>query len=252
MKDVTRKTTLTALAIVAAATLISLPAASQPVRPDSPPRPDRMPLQRPAPDGFRETRFAAEGTVRQYLMNRHGEVDGLLLSDGTQINFPPHMADELVGVVKPDDRVDIQGDRERDSVVKADIITNSRTGQSVAEHAPSWRDRQMPPHLKRLSMNDMQASGAIHTLLYAPQGEVRGFILADGTQIHVRPDVGDGLARTLRVGDTVQAEGYGIENQYGRSLEATAIGLGGGRLVPLDRSMRQLSGPDEPLPPRRK
>ena len=96
----------------------------------------------------------------------------------------------------------------------------------------------MPPHLKRLSMNDMQASGAIHTLLYAPQGEVRGFILADGTQIHVRPDVGDGLARTLRVGDTVQAEGYGIENQYGRSLKATAIGLGGGRLVPLDRSMR--------------
>jgi len=42
MKDVTHKTTLTALTIVAAATLSSLPAASQPVRPD-PPQPDRMP-----------------------------------------------------------------------------------------------------------------------------------------------------------------------------------------------------------------
>jgi hypothetical protein len=209
MKDMTRKTTLTALAIVTAATLSSLPAASQPVRPDSSPRPDRIPLQRPAPD-------------------------------------------ELVSAVRPDDRVNIQGDRERDSVVKADVITNSRTGQSVVEHAPSWRDRQMPPHVKRLSMNDMQANGAIHALLYAPRGEVRGFILADGTQIHVRPDVGDSLARTLRVGDTVQAEGYGIENRYGQSLEATAIGLGGGRLVPLDRSMHQLSGPDEPPPPPRR
>jgi hypothetical protein len=252
MKHVTHKTTIAALAIVAAATSIALPAASQPVRPDLPPLPDRTPLQRPASDEFRQANSAAEGTVRQYLMNPHGEVDGLLLNDGTQINFPPHMADELVGTVKPNDRVSIQGDRERDSVVKADVITNSRTGQSVADHAPSWRDRRTPPHLKRLSMNAMQASGAIVALLYAPRGEVRGLILADGTQIHVRPDVGDSVSRTLSVGETVQAEGYGTDNHYGRSLEATAIGLGGGRLVPLDRSARQLRGQDEPPPPRRR
>jgi hypothetical protein len=153
MKDMTHKTTLTALAIVAAATLTSLPAASQPVRRDFPPRLDRMPLQRPAPDGVRETSFAAEGTVRQYLMNPRGEVDGLLLNDSTQINFPPHMADELIGAVKPGQQVNIQGDRERDSVVKAEVITNRRTGQSVVEHAPSWKDRRMPPHLEHLSMH---------------------------------------------------------------------------------------------------
>jgi hypothetical protein len=44
-------------------------------------------------------------------MNPHGEVDGLLLNDGTQINFPPHMTDELVGAVKPGQQVGIQGDR---------------------------------------------------------------------------------------------------------------------------------------------
>ena len=111
MKHVTHKTTIAALAIVAAATSIALPAASQPVRPDLPPLPDRTPLQRPASDEFRQANSAAEGTVRQYLMNPHGEVDGLLLNDGTQINFPPHMADELVGAVKPGQQVGIQGDR---------------------------------------------------------------------------------------------------------------------------------------------
>jgi hypothetical protein len=252
MKQVIQQNAFSALVLVAATAFASLPAAAQPSRPDLPPLPDRVPRERPAPDDFRQTNSAAEGTVRQYLMNPHGEVDGLLLNDGTQINFPPHMANELVGVVKPNDRVSIQGDRERDSVVKADVITNSRTGQSVAEHAPSWKDRPMPPHLKRLSMNDMQASGAIQALLYAPRGEVRGFILADGTQIHVRPDVGDSVSRALTVGETIRAEGYGIDNQYGRSLEATAIGFGGGRLVPLDRSVRSLGGPDEPPPPRRR
>lgn len=252
MKEPTHKTTLLTLAIVGAATLASLPAASQPVRPDQAPRPDRSPLQRPAIDGFRGTSSAAEGTVRQYLMNPHGEVDGLLLNDGTQINFPPHMEEELVGVVQPDDRVSIQGDRERDSVVKADRITNSRTGRSVAEHAPFQEDRRIPLHLKRPSMHAMQASGSIAALLYAPRGEVHGFILADGTQIHVRPDVGDSMARALSVGETVQAEGYGSDNQYGRSVETTAIGLGGERLVPLDRPVRHLGGPDEPLPPRRR
>ncbi|HKN87035.1 MAG TPA: hypothetical protein VJV04_09265, partial [Nitrospiraceae bacterium] len=127
MKDITHKTTLLTLAIAGVATLASLPAASQPVRPDPTPRLDRMPLQSPSPDGFRQTSVAAEGTVRQYLMNPHGEVDGLQLNDGTQINVPPHMADELVGVVKPNDRVNIQGDRARGFVVKADLITNSRT-----------------------------------------------------------------------------------------------------------------------------
>lgn len=249
MKHITRRNIIGAI-VVAATSLASFHAAAQPSRPDLPPPPDRMPRERSAPDDFRQA--TVSGTIKQYLMNPHGEVDGLLLNDGTQINFPPHMADELVSIVKPGQQVSIQGDRERDSVVKADVITNSRTGQTVVEHAPSWKDRPMPPHLKRLSMNGMHASGAIVALLYAPHGEVRGLILADGTQIHVRPDVGDSLARTLNVGETVQAEGYGIENRYGRSLEATAIGLGEGRLVPLDRPVRHLGGPDEPPPPRRR
>ena len=250
MRDFTDNTTLAALALVAAATLASWPAAAQPVQPAPPSQVDQMPRQRAATDRFQPT--SVEGTVTQYLMNPYGGVDGLLLQDGTQINFPPHMADELIAIVKPDDQVSIQGEAERDSVLKADVITNSRTGQTVAEHAPSWKNRPMPPHLKRLSMSGMQARGAIVALLYAPRGEVRGVILADGTQIHVGPDAGDSLAHVLRVGETIQAEGYGIDNQYGRSFEATAIGLGGGQLIPLDRSMRQLSRPDEPPPPRRR
>ncbi|MDQ6733558.1 MAG: hypothetical protein M3Z35_05485 [Nitrospirota bacterium] len=249
MTYVTRSNIFSAI-VVAATSLASLPAAAQPSRPDLPPPPDR-PYERQAQDNF--TQPTAGGTVKQYLMNPHGDVDGLLLGDGTQVHFPPHMGNELTTEIKLGNQVTVQGDRlEGTPLVRAEAITNSRTGRAVVEHEPSWKDRPIPPHLKRLSMKDMQASGSIQALLYAPRGEIRGFILADGTQIHMRPDVGDSLARTLTAGETVQAEGYGTDNQYGRSLEATAIGLGGGRLVPLDRSVRQLSGPDEPPPPRRR
>lgn len=229
--------------------LSSLPAAAQPIRPGPPP-PDRMPRQGSAPT-FRGPNAVAEGTVKQYLMNPHGEVDGLLLTDGTQIHFPPHMAAELVAAIRPGNPVSVEGDREGTSVVKAEAMTNIQSGRTVVEHAPSVMDRPIPPHLKRWSMNSMRADGTIEAVLYAPRGEVHGVLLADGTQIHVPPDVGESLSRLLKVGDVVQAEGYGTDNQYGRTLEATAIGLGGGRLIPLDRSIPGVGGSEASLPSRR-
>ena len=107
--------------------------------------------QTPAPDealsvyGYASP--VAEGTVVQYLMNPHGEVDGLLLSDGAQVHFPPHMEEELIAVVKPNDSVRVQGHRSfSGSVVKGYLITNTRSGQAVIEHEPSLLDHPAPHH----------------------------------------------------------------------------------------------------------
>jgi hypothetical protein len=66
----------------------------------------------------------------------------------------------------------------------------------------------------------------------------------------VPPHIGEGLLRSVKVGDMIQAEGYGTENRYGRTLDATAIGLAGGQLIPVD-GPPPLGGPDAPLAPRR-
>jgi hypothetical protein len=30
-----------------------------------------------------------KGTVHQFLLNPHGDADGMILTDGTEIHFPP-------------------------------------------------------------------------------------------------------------------------------------------------------------------
>ena len=31
------------------------------------------------------------GTVQQYFLNPHGEVEGILVKEGTVVHFPPHL-----------------------------------------------------------------------------------------------------------------------------------------------------------------
>src|SRR5437016_10254883 len=36
---------------------------------------------------------ATRGTVKQYTLTPRGDVDGLILSDGTEVKLPPHLRD---------------------------------------------------------------------------------------------------------------------------------------------------------------
>jgi hypothetical protein len=55
------------------------PAPLPPPRPPAPVQP--MPLRQPTP--------TVSGSVQRYLLTPHGEVEGLLLTDGTVVRFPP-------------------------------------------------------------------------------------------------------------------------------------------------------------------
>jgi hypothetical protein len=96
------------------------------------------------------------GEVSQYLYNPEGEIDGLLLNDGTQIHFPPHLGVEVAEVIQPSNPVVIQGVREGANLVMAFAITNQSTGQSVVDNGPPLprmrhamppRPPAHPPHL---------------------------------------------------------------------------------------------------------
>lgn len=177
-----------------------------------------------------------EGTVVQYLMNHHGEVDGLLLNDGTQVHFPPHMEKDLVAVAKPNDPVSVQGYRSfARPIVKAYAITNTRSGQSVVEEDPALLDRPIiPPWVKDWSLVERHAEGPIRVLLYGPRGELNGVVLEDHTIVRVPPHVAYQVAGLFQVGQQISAIGYGTENEYGRVIEATAIGTSGKPMMPIN------------------
>src|SRR5919197_6405161 len=75
------------------------PAPPPPPRPPAPVQP--MPPGQPTP--------TVSGTVQQYLLTPHGEVEGLLLTEGTIVRFPPHLSAALTSTVKPGDVVTVAG-----------------------------------------------------------------------------------------------------------------------------------------------
>lgn len=236
MRHITQSAKLTVPLLIAAAALSFAVVQAQP----TPPSP---PAQVPAPSalatspssGLGQSNPLIQGKVTQYLMNPHGEVDGLLLSDGTQVHFPPHMAKDLVGTVKPDDSVSVQGYRNFDGpVVKAYTITNTQTGLSITEREPGLLDRPiMPPSVRDLSLVERHAEGIVRVLLYGPRGEVNGVVLEDRSIVRVPPHAAYQVASLLQVGQPISAVGYGTENEYGRVIEATTIGAPGTPMTPI-------------------
>ncbi len=202
------------------------PAGPDRVRPPAP-RAERGPdARRPRPrDDARRaaTETTLTGRVARWLVNPNGDVDGLLLDDGTQVAFPPHLSASLTEAVKARDTVEVTGRSEVAQVVHAWSIKNTRSGQSVRNTPPDPRDA--PPHLRQDgALTAMNASGRIGTLLYTGRGDVKGALLDDGTVVRFPPHAAAQMSTTLRPGAALYARGYGTRSPQGNAFEATAIG----------------------------
>src|ERR1700730_17525018 len=54
-----------------------------------------------------------KGAVKQYTLTPRGDVDGLILDDGTEVKLPPHLSSQVVYAIRPGDAVTIRGLRAR-------------------------------------------------------------------------------------------------------------------------------------------
>lgn len=198
--------------------------AQQPPAPPTPPGPMAPAAARPLPpppeaDAARST---LDGRLQQWLLNPNGDIDGLLLADGTQVAFPPHLSAAVQRMLKPGDRVQVSGWRAPEApVLRAASL--SANGHTVADQPPARADTPPPPR-ERGALAAMSASGRVSRLLYTDRGDVHGVLLDDGSIVRFPPHAGAALAPTLQPGSTVSARGWGSRGPLGSALEATAIG----------------------------
>jgi hypothetical protein len=166
----------------------------------------------------------AAGRIARFLINPNGDVDGLLLADGTQANFPPHLSAALMQIARVGDTVSVQGFRGYGAdTVHATVITNTSTNQSMVDQPPS-PDRPPPPPA---ALNALNVTSRVVRLLHADMGELNGAILEDGTIVRFPPPFGAQLQTALRPNVELTATGYGTQNAYGRALEATSLAIDG-------------------------
>ncbi|MGJ5181535.1 OB-fold nucleic acid binding domain-containing protein [Bradyrhizobium oligotrophicum] len=212
---------MTALLLAAAAGLGAQAANAQ--APQSPPDATWDASQLP------ETR----GIVKQYTLTPRGDVDGLILNDGTEVKLPPHLTAQVVFAIRPGDAVSVRGLRARAiPLVDATAITNIATGKGAVDNGP--------PDGPGRAGADQTFSGRITALLHGKRGEVNGAVLDDGTQLRLPPPEAERLADWLRPGQTISVRGNLRETALGKLVEVDAIGA----------SPNQLTAVDGPRPPR--
>ncbi len=194
----------------------------------------------PAHDGQTQTVAAAEGTVERFILDPRGEVEGLLLSDGTYMYITSRAAEQVVRLFKPGDNVQVYGRLRRDErQVQPDVLKNLTSSETFT--VPLRLDLPMQKQEFQLSVTEMSATGTIRLFFYHPlQRVIQGMLLSDNTQIRLPPDASQELRTSLHIGEAVTVKGNGTSNQFGRAIEAVAIGRNSRSLVPLDASLQRL------------
>ncbi|GLH80235.1 hypothetical protein SSBR45G_51440 [Bradyrhizobium sp. SSBR45G] len=173
------------------------------------------------------------GIVKQYTLTPRGDVDGLILNDGTEVKLPPHLTAQVVFAIRPGDAVSVRGLRARAiALVDATAITNIATGKGAVDNGPPGG-----PGRRGAAQT---LSGRITALLHGKRGEVNGAVLDDGTQLRLPPPEAERLTDWLRPGQTISVRGNLIETALGKLVDVDAIGT----------SPDQLTAVEGPRPPR--
>lgn len=207
---------LSPAALAAACLLTGTSAFAQ--RPPPAPRPPGPAIEAAAPASV------ITGRIERWLVNPNGDVDGLLLADGTQVSFPPHLSQDLLQTAKPGDTVRVSGWRAPDvPVVRASMLTSTATGRQVIDQPPlAGGPPPRPPEAGALGA--MSASGRIARVLYTDRGDANGVLLDSGTIVRFPPHLGAALAPTLQPGKMLHARGWGSRSAQGSAIEATGLG----------------------------
>lgn len=169
------------------------------------------------PECLQETR----GTVTQFLLNAHGELDGLILGKARQVHFPPHLSRQVAKHIRVGDKLRVRGVKPRVADIVAAVQLTSATGVTILDEGPHHHAVQHErPHVDKRSM---EATGEVRLALYGPKGELRGAVLTDGTSIRMPPHAAEVLSGYLEPGAFIQVWGHGVKNRYGRTIEVDEI-----------------------------
>jgi hypothetical protein len=168
---------------------------------------------------------AQRGQVQQFTLTPRGEIDGLILSDGTEVKTPPHLSTEMAYSIKPGDTVTIHGLHAAAlTLVQAVSITDETAGRAVIDNGPPrpGRGPGIAPGAPIPGLTEVQ--GRVRMTLHGPRGDVNGALLEDGTVLRLPPTEADRFANLLQPGQALVAEGDGFANPIGKVFEVRQIG----------------------------
>src|SRR5271165_5215375 len=87
-----------------------------------------------------------QGQVQQFTLTPRGDIDGFILTDGTEIKTPPRLSTQIAYAIRPGDMVTIHGLHAAAlPLVEAVSVTDDATGRTVVDDGPRRSGRAPPP-----------------------------------------------------------------------------------------------------------
>jgi hypothetical protein len=165
--------------------------------------------------------------VASFLFNPKGDADGMLLANGMEAHFPPHLSRKVLKLLQPGDTVTLYGVKPRGVEMIACIAIEDKHGERIDDHRPPAKKK----HSKKHHEDDdreratVELEDSIERKLHGPKGEVRGVLLTDGSIVRFPPHVADGAARKLlRPAAKLAVRGEAITASGTRIIEAKGLG----------------------------
>jgi hypothetical protein len=164
-----------------------------------------------------------KGMVKQYTLRPRGDIDGLILNDGTEVKLPPHLTGQVAFPVRPGDAVTIRGLKATAlPLIDAMSVTNFVTGATIVDNGPPDR-----------ATTEQTITGRITATLHGKRGEVNGALLDNGTNLRLPPPEAERMQQLLVPGATVTVRGSSLATPLGTVIDVSAIGSSPDQLTEL-------------------
>lgn len=172
--------------------------------------------------------LTVRGTVRDFTTAPKGEKDGVILTDGTWVHWPPDLEDRFNSIVGKGDKVKVIGwmetGKKGESKLAVSSLTNLTTNQTREN------DRFPPAVVEGRAGfgpafgEPVTANGTVGQFTSAPKGGVDGFMLSDGQWVHWPPHLSDRFSDFVVRGDNVRVIGYKEVGKKGETkLEVSTL-----------------------------
>ncbi|HLW90088.1 MAG TPA: hypothetical protein VKS78_02145 [Roseiarcus sp.] len=193
------------------------------------------------------------GAFERFILNPHGDPDGLILADGGEVHFPPHLAADVRAAVEKDRKgaLRFRGVWPRGGSVFAAVAIETASGRIIDNGPPKQREEDGKPIKSKQKREPMTAEGVVRRALHGPKGETRGALLEDERIIRFAPHEASRLTRFLLPGQPIAVRGEGLTSPLGVVIEAREIGRSTDDLESLGAKKpkpEKRHGPETPAP----
>jgi hypothetical protein len=139
------------------------------------------------------------GVVDCFLLNAEGEADGFVLTDATEVHFPPHMGGAVLDAIKAGSAVRIRGVRPRGVAMIAAVAVAPEEGTLIVDGGPPEDSAARKAARKQalITRTAMEVEGVLRQVLHGPKGDVRGLLLEDGRVGRFPPHAARGSRPTM-------------------------------------------------------